>query len=69
MKKHEFSIEGMKCEGCVNRINNVLAKIKGVKSYQVSLEDKSLVLEVSKDKVLDEVVTKIENLGFFLAEK
>lgn len=64
MKNLELNIDGMHCEGCVNRINNVVSKIKGVESFNVSLEDKKITLSVKKDKVIDEVKEKIENLGF-----
>ena len=43
-------IEGMKCEGCVNRIKNVLENIKGILSYELSLEKKKLILTVKKKK-------------------
>ena len=62
--EYQLTIGGMKCDGCVNRINNVLSAIKGVESFNVSLEDKTLTIKVKKDKVLDEVITEIENLGF-----
>lgn len=64
MKRYELIIEGMHCEGCVNRIKNVLSTVKGISSYNLSLEDKKLEIEVKKDKVIDEVTKKIENLGF-----
>ena len=64
MKRYELRIEGMHCEGCVHRIRNVLSTVKGVGSYDISLESKKLDIEVKKDKVMDEVIKKIENLGF-----
>lgn len=64
MKSIELNIEGMKCEGCVNRIKNVLSTIKEIGNYEVFLEDKKVVLSLKKDKVLEEVIKKIENLGF-----
>lgn len=64
MKRYELIIEGMHCEGCVNRIKNVLSTVKGISSYNLSLESKKLEIEVKKDKVIDEVTKKIENLGF-----
>ena len=64
MNRIELNIEGMKCEGCVNRIKNVLASMKGVISYDLSLENKKLILEVKKDNVIEEVIQKIENLDF-----
>lgn len=68
MKDVVLKIDGMHCEGCVNRINNVVSKIKGVNSFNVSLEDKNIILSVKKDKVLEEVKDKIENLGFNIVD-
>lgn len=61
-------IEGMKCEGCVNRVKNVLSSIPGVKSCSVSLEDKKADLVLAKD--IDDSVfqDKIEALGFTLKQ-
>lgn len=68
MKSIELTIEGMKCEGCVNRIKNVLSTIKGIDSFDLSLEDKKLTLSVKKDKTIDEVIKKIEALGFGISK-
>ena len=59
-------IEGMKCEGCVNRVKNVLSSIPEVKSCSVSVEDKKADLVLAKD--IDDSVfqDKIEALGFTL---
>lgn len=62
--EYKLTINGMKCEGCVNRINNALSTIKGIKSFNVSLETKILTIKVKKEKTLNEVIAKIENLGF-----
>lgn len=62
--KTNVKIEGMHCEGCVKRIENVLTKIKGIENFKVNLEEKSVYLEVKNDKVLNEAKQKIENLGF-----
>lgn len=67
MKQIELKIDGIKCEGCVNRIKKVLSSIKGIDSYEISLEEKKLVLSVKKEKVLEEVIQKIEKLGFTLS--
>lgn len=69
MKEKELMIEGMKCEGCVTRIKNVLSSIKGIESYDISLETKKLSVSVKKEKVIDEVIKKIENLGFEVVDK
>ncbi len=68
MKEIELKIEGMKCEGCVNRIKNVLSSIKGISSYELSLEEKTLTLEVKKEKTLEEVIKKIEALDFHISK-
>ena len=44
-----IEIEGMHCEGCVNRVTNVLSSIPGVKKCSVSLEDKKASLILSKE--------------------
>jgi len=64
MKNIELNIEGMRCEGCVNRIKNALSTIKGIDSFDLSLEDKKLTLSLKKEKTIDEVIKKIETLGF-----
>lgn len=68
MKSIELNIEGMKCEGCVNRIKNVLSTMKGIDSYELSLEDKKLTLSVKKEKTIDEVIKKIEALDFHVSK-
>ena len=50
--EYKLTINGMKCEGCVNRINNVLSTIKGVESFNVSLETKTLTIKVKKENIL-----------------
>lgn len=64
MKEIKIHIEGMKCEGCVNRIKNVVGNLKDVSTYDVSLENKELVATVKKDKVIPEILSKIDALGF-----
>lgn len=68
MKNIELNIEGMKCEGCVNRIKKVLSTIKGIESFDISLETKILKLSVKKEKTIDEVIKKIEMLGFSISK-
>ena len=55
-------IEGMHCEGCVNRIKNVLNNFKEVKKCQVDLGKAEIVLK--KDIDLSIIKEKIESLGF-----
>ena len=56
MKKVEFKIEGMHCEGCSKRLTKVLNNVDGVNMAEVSLEDKLAQIEY------DEEITKPEDL-------
>lgn len=64
MEKIKLNIEGIKCEGCINRIKNVLKEIKGIEEVNLSLETKTLTFCSKKDKITKEVIEKVENLGF-----
>ena len=59
-----IDIDGMHCEGCVNRVKNTLSMISGVKSCTVSLEDKKVELVLTKEISDDVIKEKIESLGF-----
>lgn len=61
MKK--MIIEGIKCEGCINRIKKVLENIKEIKKYEITANNE-LLCEVKNDKVIEEIVSKIEALDF-----
>ena len=56
MKKVEIKIEGMHCEGCSKRLTKVLNNVEGVKSAEVSLENKLADIEY------DETIAKLEDL-------
>lgn len=54
-------IEGMMCGHCTGRVEKALSAIDGVDKVEMSLEDKSAVLSLSKevaDKVLTDAVTE-----------
>ena len=60
----KLNIEGMKCEGCVNRIKNAFSTVKGIDSFIISLEKKELILNVKKESTIQKAIAKIEDLGF-----
>lgn len=64
MKTTNLIVEGMKCEGCVNHIKNVVENTNGISSYAISLEEKKLTLTYKKEEVLEEVIKKIEKMDF-----
>ena len=54
-------IEGMMCGHCTGRVEKAVSAIDGVDKVEMSLEDKSAVLSLSKevdDKVLTDAVTE-----------
>lgn len=58
-----LKIEGMHCEGCKKRVENVLSNNKDLKNINVSLENKQVEYE-SKNENIEDVKKSIENLGF-----
>lgn len=63
--KKKISIEGMSCGHCVNHVKTALLEdMNGVKSADVSLEEKQAIIEV-EDSVTDEnIKSVIEEVGF-----
>ena len=55
-------IDGMHCDGCIKRVENILKKNKEIKTYQVDLKKAEITLK--KDIDLNTIKEKIENLGF-----
>lgn len=52
----QFAIEGMTCEGCVQTITAALKAIPGVKSAEVSLQDKKATIVADEAEVPASVV-------------
>lgn len=48
MKKKIF-VEGMKCGNCANHVKKALNSIEGIKSAEVYLADKYVVIETDKE--------------------
>lgn len=64
MRQVKLKVDGIMCQGCVNRIDNSLKTIKGINNYSISLEDKIVALEINDDSVLAKVIATITDLGF-----
>lgn len=61
-------IEGMKCEGCANRVKNSLKELKAIKKIDVILSDKEAIITYKKDLSNDDINKKITALGFSVVE-
>jgi len=58
-----FNIEGMHCEGCVNRIEKILNAKESIKSVKISLEEKTAEVEY-ENITIETIIEMIENAGF-----
>lgn len=47
---HNYTIEGMKCDGCATKVQDAFVKVPGVISAQVNLEDKTATVEGKYDE-------------------
>ena len=65
MKKIVLGIEGMHCDGCVNRLTKVLKALDGVVDVKVSLENKSAEIEYDENELeLDDIKQAVSDAGF-----
>ena len=56
MKTFTFSVEGMMCNNCRAHVEKAVMSVKGVKSVQASVEDKTV--NVTAKAALDEKIVK-----------
>lgn len=51
--KNEYSIEGVKCGGCVAAVKEKLSKLDNVDNIEVNIQEKTVVVEgeVSKEEL------------------
>ena len=48
--KNEYSIEGVKCGGCVAAVKERLSKLDNVDNVEVNIQDKNIVVEGTASK-------------------
>ena len=51
--KNEYSIEGVKCGGCVATVKEKLSKLDNVDNVEINIQEKNIVVEgkVSKEEL------------------
>jgi copper chaperone len=65
MQTEIMKVKGMTCMGCVNSVKNVLEKIPGVSSSEVSLEQGQVTIQYDADMTgTDQFRGAIEDAGF-----
>jgi len=48
--KNEYSIEGVKCGGCVAAVKEKLSKLDDVDNIEINIQEKSIVVEGTASK-------------------
>ncbi|MDP6446282.1 MAG: HAD-IC family P-type ATPase, partial [Pirellulaceae bacterium] len=65
MQTVRLPIEGMTCQGCVRSLTDVLERIRGVKSVDVSLEERTATVDVQQEIVsAEELAAAVAAAGF-----
>ncbi|MFB6272949.1 MAG: heavy-metal-associated domain-containing protein [Salinibacter sp.] len=60
-----FRVPDMHCEGCADRVTTVLERLGGVRSAEVSLDDKAAEVKVADDSVdVDDLTAAVETAGY-----
>lgn len=61
----QLSIEGMHCNHCKAKVENVLKALKGVKKYEVSLETASAEVTYAEGRITpDMIAAAVTEAGF-----
>jgi Cu+-exporting ATPase len=61
MKPIELAIDGMHCDGCVQRVLGALQKVPGVHTEKVELGKARLQVEDGKESA---ILAALDNIGF-----
>ena len=60
--KNEYSIEGVKCEGCVAIVKEKLSKLDNVDNVEINIQEKTIVVEGAALK--EDLQTALEGTNF-----
>jgi copper chaperone CopZ len=59
MKTIKLKVMDMKCMGCVNTVQNVLSKIKGINDIKVDLETKRAIITAEDSLKAEDLIDAI----------
>ena len=60
-----ITVEGMHCNHCKARVENALKAVKGVKKFDVSLENASAEISYAEGKITpEEIASAVSAAGF-----
>ena len=60
--ENEYSIEGVKCGGCVATVKEKLSKLDNVDNVEVNIQDKNIVVEGTASK--EELQAALSNTNY-----
>ena len=63
-----LNVEGMSCMHCVKKVETALKDVKGVKSVNVSLENKTAEVTLKEDVDLSVLKKAVEDAGYEVKE-
>lgn len=69
MKEIILDVKGMMCEGCENRVKNVVKNIDGVESVIADHNTGKVSVTLNKDVDKEFVAEAIEDIGYEVVEK
>lgn len=64
MNTKTIVVEGMQCNHCKMMVEKVLGAIEGVEKVEVNLENKTAIIEMSKEVIDSKLKEAIEEAGF-----
>ena len=60
-----INVDGMSCQHCVNTIYEAVAKLNGLYSVKVELENKRVIVDYDPERVsIDTIKATIEDQGY-----
>ena len=68
MKKLIIKVEGMVCNGCENRVQNVIKQIEGVEKVVADHKDGTVAITLNHEINKEIIKEKIEDIGFEVKE-
>lgn len=68
MKELVITVEGMVCNGCENRLQNVVKQIEGVEKVNANHKDGTVTIILNQEINKDLIKEKIEDIGFKVKE-
>lgn len=69
MKQINLKVNGMVCNGCENRVKNVLKNIEGVSEVTASYKSGVVTVTLNEEIAEDLIQETIENLGYEIIEE